>query len=246
MNDLNSKVALVTGSSKGIGAEIALQFAAKGAKLIINYCGNQKAANDVVKSITEQGGKAIALQADVSQHEEVSRMFQLGIAHYGNIDILVNNAGIMLNSLIVDSTEAIFDKQMNINVKGVFNCFQAAANILSDNGSIITISSSVTRTIYPKYGIYSATKAAVEQMSRVFGKEMGTGGINVNCVLPGPTETELFLKGKSKEMIDKLASNNAFNRLGKPEDIAQTVVFLASQEAKWISGQSIGINGGMV
>ncbi|UOB17958.1 SDR family oxidoreductase [Abyssalbus ytuae] len=245
MSNLKEKVALITGSSRGIGAEIAKTLAKNGAKIVVNYAGSKEAAENVVKEIIQNGSEAIAIQADVSRKEDVTRMFDQAIAYFGKVDILVNNAGVMLNSLIKDATDDLFEKQMNINVKGVFNTLREASTKLADNGSIINLSSTVTRTIFPTYGIYSASKAAVQQLSRVFAKETGSRGINVNCVLPGPTGTDLFLKGKSEELITQLASTNAFKRLGTPDDIAKIVVFLASDEAKWISAQNIGANGAM-
>ncbi|TXI95743.1 MAG: SDR family oxidoreductase [Chryseobacterium cucumeris] len=245
MKNLTEKVAVVTGSSKGIGAAIALKLAQKGAKVIVNYSGNQAAADETVSRITSTGGQAIAVKADVSRKEEVEHLFDKTIEHFGKVDIWVNNAGVMLNALIKDLSEEQLEKQLDINIKGVFYSLQQAATKLSDNGSIINLSSTVTRTIFPTYGVYAATKAAVEQMSRIFAKEIGSRGINVNCVLPGPTGTDLFLNGKSEELIKQLASTNAFGRLGTPEDIAEVVAFLASDQAKWISGQSIGANGGM-
>ncbi|SEH30458.1 SDR family oxidoreductase [Chryseobacterium culicis] len=245
MKNLAEKVAVVTGSSKGIGAAIALRLAQEGARVVVNYSGNKAAADETVSGITSSGGEAIAIKADVSRKEEVIRLFTESIEHFGNVDIWVNNAGVMINALIKDLSEEQLEKQLDINFKGVFYSLQQAAAQLSDNGSIINLSSTVTRTAFPTYGVYAATKAAVEQMSRIFAKEIGSRGINVNCVLPGPTGTDLFLKGKSEEQIKQLASSNAFGRLGTPEDIAEVVAFLASDQAKWISGQSIGANGGM-
>lgn len=245
MSTLSGKIAVVTGSSKGIGAAIAQKLAKEGAKVIVNYNGNQTAANAVVESILINGGEAFAVQADVSQKEGVIHLFDQAIAQFGQVDIWVNNAGVMLNAMIKDLTQEQFEKSLDINFKGVFYSLQEAASKLADNGSIINLSSTVTRTIFPTYGVYSATKAAVEQLSRVFAKEIGPRGINVNCVLPGPTATDLFLTGKSEELIAQIASTNAFKRLGTPDEIAQVVTFLASDEAKWISGQSIGVNGGM-
>lgn len=245
MSTLSRKVAVVTGSSKGIGAAISQKLAKEGAKVIVNYNGNQAAADAVVETIKVNGGDAFAIQADVSQRAGVKRLFDEGIRHFGQVDIWVNNAGVMLNGMIKDLGEEQFEKSIDINFKGVFYSLQEAATKLADNGSIINLSSTVTRTIFPTYGVYSATKAAVEQLSRVFAKEIGSRGINVNCVLPGPTATDLFLTGKSEELIAQIASNNAFKRLGTTEEIAQVVAFLASEEAKWISGQSIGANGGM-
>jgi len=244
MSTLNNKVILVTGASRGIGAEVAQQLAIAGAKVIVNYAGGKDAAEDVVTSIKNNGGDAIALQADVSSADAVKQLFDNAISHYGKVDVLVNNAGIMITKLVKDTTDEDFTRQFDINVKGVFNTLREAATRLADNGSIINFSTSVNRLMLPTYATYSATKAAVEQLTRVFAKEVGRG-INVNSVSPGPTNTELFTKGKPQEVIDRLASLNAFNRLGEPEDIAKVIVFLASDDAKWISAQNIGVNGAM-
>ncbi len=245
MIDLTDKVILVTGSSRGIGANIAQQLATAGAKVIVNYAGGKTAAEEVVLQIKNKGGDAIALQADVSKTDEVKNLFDQAIAHYGKIDVLVNNAGIMINSLIKDTTDADFNRQFDINVKGTFNTLREAATRLADKGSIINFSTSVNRLMLPTYGTYVATKAAVEQLTRVFAKEVGSRGINVNSISPGPTNTELFTQGKSQELIDRLASLSAFNRIAEPEDIANVVLFLASDEAKWITAQNLGANGGM-
>lgn len=245
MNTLAEKVILVTGASRGIGAAVAHKLAQAGAKVIINYAGGLEAATQTVNSIKAAGGDAIALQADVSKADEVAAMFDAAIAHYGKIDVLVNNAGIMITKLLKDTTDNDFTRQFDINVRGTFNTMRQAATKLANNGSIINFSSTTTRVIMPTYGTYVATKAAVEQLTRVFSKEVGARGINVNSVSPGPTNTELFTKGKPQEVIDRLASLSAFNRIGEPEDIAKIVVFLASDDAKWISAQNIGANGAM-
>lgn len=245
MTDLSNKVVLVTGSSKGIGAEIAKQLASAGAKVIVNYSSSKSDAEAVVKEITTAGNEAFAIQADVSITKDVKSLFDKSIEHYGKIDVLVNNAGILINKLIKDTTDEDFEKQFNINVKGTFNTLREAATRLADGGSIINISSTTTRLMMPTYGTYVATKGAVEQLTRVFAKEVGDRGINVNAILPGPTNTELFIKDKSQEMIDKLASLNAFKRLAEPTDIAKIIKFLASDDAKWINGQIIGANGAM-
>ncbi|MGH1516815.1 SDR family oxidoreductase [Chryseobacterium sp. JK1] len=245
MSTLNDKVILVTGASRGIGAEIAQQLASAGAKIIVNYAGRKDAADEVVTSIKNNGGDAIALQANVSNTNAVKQLFDEAINHYGRIDVLVNNAGIMITKLIKDTTDEDFARQFDINVKGTFNTLREAATRLSDHGSIINFSSTTTRVMMPTYGTYVASKAAVEQLTRIFAKEVGARGINVNAILPGPTNTELFTAGKPQELIDRMASLNAFNRLGEPIDIARVVVLLASDEAKWISGQTIGANGAM-
>jgi 3-oxoacyl-[acyl-carrier protein] reductase len=245
MSNLSKKVILVTGASRGIGATIARQLAAAGAKVIVNYAGSKAAAEEVVNEIKSAGGDAIALQADVSKSADVKQLFDSAIAQYGRIDVLVNNAGIMLTKIIRDTTDEEFDRQFNINVKGTFNTLREAATRLADHGTVINFSTSVNRIMLPGYATYVATKAAVEQLTRVFAKEVGSRGINVNSVSPGPTNTELFTNGKSDELINRLASLSAFNRIGEPDDIAKVVVFLASDDAKWISAQNIGVNGAM-
>lgn len=245
MSTLNNKVILVTGASRGIGAAVAKELAKAGAKLIINYAGGKLEAEQTVASIKAEGGEAIALQADVSKAADVSRLFDDAITHFGKIDVLVNNAGIMITKLLKDTTDEEFDRQFNVNVRGTFNTLREAATKLADKGTIINFSSSTTRMMLPGYGTYVATKGAVEQLTRVFAKEMGARGITVNAVLPGPVNTELFTQGKTEEQIARIASLNAFNRIGEPDDISKVVVFLAGDDAKWISGQTIGINGAM-
>lgn len=245
MKTLSEKVILVTGASRGIGAAIAQQLAAAGAKVIVNYANGKEAAEQTVELIKQQGGEAISLQADVSKAEEVKHLFDAAIVHYGKIDVLVNNAGVMITKLLKDTTDEDYTRQFDINVRGTFNTMREAATKLADKGSIINFSTSVNRIMLPTYSTYVATKAAVEQLTRVFSKEVGARGINVNSVSPGPTNTELFTKGKPQEVIGRLASLSAFNRIGEPEDIAKVIVFLASDDAKWIDAQNIGVNGGM-
>jgi 3-oxoacyl-[acyl-carrier protein] reductase len=245
MNTLTNKVVLVTGASRGIGAAVAKKIAGEGAKVIINYAGNKEEADQTVQVIKDAGGDAIALKADVSKASEVTALFDAAIAHYGKIDVLINNAGIMITKLLKDTTDDDFTRQFDINVRGTFNTLREAATKLANNGTIINLSTTLTRVMIPTYGTYVATKGAVEQLTRVFAKEVGSRGITVNAVLPGPTNTELFIKGKTQEQIDRLASLNAFNRLGEVDDIAKVIVFLAGDDAKWISGQTIGLNGAM-
>lgn len=242
---LTNKIILVTGASRGIGAAIALKLAEAGAKVIVNYAGNKAEADQTVNAITAKGGDAFAVQADVSKSAEVKAMFDKAIDHYGRIDVLVNNAGIMLTKLLKDTTDEDFTRQFDINVRGTFNTMREAATRLADKGSIINFSTSVNRIMLPTYSTYVATKSAVEQLTRVFAKEVGARCINVNSVSPGPTNTALFTNGKPQEVIDRLAALSAFNRIGEPEDIAKIVVFLASDDAKWISAQNIGVNGAM-
>ena len=245
MNRLNNKVVLITGAAKGIGAATAQLIAAEGAKVIVNYSGSQTDAEKTVHEIKAKGGDAIALKADVSKAAEVSALFDAAIAHYGRIDVLINNAGVMIMKLIKDTTDEDFDRQFEVNVRGTFNTMREAATKLADGGTIINTSTTLTRAMVPTYGTYVATKGAVEQLTRVFAKEMGSRGITVNAVLPGPTNTELYVKGKTPEMIARQAALNAFNRLAEVGDIAPVIVFLASDDARWISGQTIGVNGAM-
>ncbi len=245
MSTLKNKIAIVTGASKGIGASVAKTLAGAGATVVVNYAGSKDAAEQVVQDITSGGGTAIAIQGDVSKASDVKNLFTRTIAQFGRVDILVNNAGVMITKPIVDTTDEEFDKQFNTNVKGVFNALREAATHLADKGSIVNFSTSVNRIMLPGYATYVATKAAVEQLTRVFAKEVGKRGINVNSISPGPTNTELFTNGKSEETISRLASLSAFNRIGDPQDIANVVLFLVSDEAKWISAQNVGVNGAM-
>ncbi|CAM4132960.1 SDR family oxidoreductase [Zobellia nedashkovskayae] len=242
---LESKVIIVTGASRGIGKEIAILLAKNGAKVIVNHSNSEDEAKDTVKTIHSNGGNAIAVKADVSNEIQVTQLFDKAIETYGKVDVLINNAGVMISKKLKDNTQEDFSKQFDINVKGVFNTLKEADAKLADNGIIINISSSTVKLMFPTYALYSASKAAVEQMTRVFSKEIGRG-ISVNALAPGATETDLFMKGKSQETIDKLSSMNAFNRLAKPIDIARVALFLASDDSKWISGQVIGANGALV
>ncbi|MCC3427380.1 MAG: SDR family oxidoreductase [Microcoleus sp. PH2017_01_SCD_O_A] len=244
MNNLSGKVAIVTGSSRGIGSIIAQDLAKAGCSLIVNYSGSEAAAKAVVDQITSAGGQAIAVRANVASPSDMTALFDAAITQYGKVDILVNNAGINIYKLVKDTTEEDFDRIFQINVKGVFLGLKEAATRLEANGRAINFSSSVTRLMLPTYGVYSATKAAVEQLTRVFAKEVGARGITVNSISPGPTNTDLFLEGKSEETIQRLAAMSALGRIGEPVDISRVVLFLASESASWVTGQNLGVNGG--
>lgn len=242
--NLSNKVAIVTGSSKGIGMHIAKSLADAGASVVVNYASDQTGADRVVSEIIASGGDAIAIRADVSKTADVKALFDTAIAKFGKVDLLINNAGIAIYKLIKDTTDDDFDRIFDINVRGVFLTLREAATRLENGGRIINLSSSVTRLMMPSYGTYSATKAAVEQMTRVFAKEVGLRGITVNSISPGPTNTELFTAGKNDETIKRLASMAALGRIGEPDDIARVVLFLASEEAAWLTAQNLGVNGG--
>ena len=241
---LENKVAIITGSSRGIGAQIAKVFAREGAMVVINYAKNKTAADRVVSEIQAAGGEAFAIKADVSKADEVKALFDSSIAHFGKLDILVNNAGIAVFKRLQDTSEDEFDRSFDINVKGVFLTLREAAVRLERGGRIINLSSTLTRLMMPTYSTYSATKSAVEQLTRVFAKEIGPRGITVNSVSPGPTNTQLFTEGKNEETILRLASMAALERIGEPEDIARVVLFLASDDSAWVTAQNIGANGG--
>jgi 3-oxoacyl-[acyl-carrier protein] reductase len=243
MTTLEKKVILVTGASRGIGATIAQRAAQAGAQVIVNYARSQADADAVVAAIVEAGGQALAVQADVSQPADVKRLFAESVAHFGRVDVLINNAGIMQLGLLKDTSDELFQRTFDINVKGVFNTLREAATQLSEGGAIINFSSSTTRLMMPTYAAYCASKGAVEQLTRVFAKEMGPRNITVNTVSPGPVNTELFTKGKPQEVIDRIAGLSAFNRIGEPQEIADVVLFLASDQARWVSGQNLGVNG---
>ena len=246
MNDtLKGKIALVTGASRGIGRAIAERLAESGASVAVNYSSSAGEAEKVVAGIKAAGGSAIAIRADMGRVQDIKRMFDETVAHFGRLDILVNNAGIIIIKPVSATTEEDFDRIFGVNVKGVFFACQQAANRLADGGRIINLSSSTTARLLPAYGAYVATKGAVEQLTRSLSKEVGARGITVNAVSPGPTETELFLNDKTPEQIDFFSKQSAFGRLGRPDDIADIVAFLASDKARWISGQNIRANGAL-
>ncbi|MEQ1719707.1 MAG: glucose 1-dehydrogenase [Nitrosomonas sp.] len=246
MKSLQGKVALVTGASRGIGAEIALALARAGAKVVVNYVQNQSAADNVCAEILKHHGECIAVQANVSDPAAVKMLFAQSISHFGSIDLLINNAGILLFKEITNIQDDEFDRIIDINFKSVFYALREASTKISDNGRVVTISSTVTRMMLPRYGAYAATKAAVEQLTRTFAREMGVRGITANIVSPGPVDTELFRAEKTIQDIERMSAMAALGRLGKVDDIAQVVLFLVSDEARWINGQNIAINGGII
>lgn len=241
---LNEKVAIVTGASRGIGRQIAIQLAGLGIKVAVNYSSNRGKADEVVQTIKESGGEAIAVQGDVSNLIDVEALFAATFGQFGRIDILVNNAAIMDCVPISDVTEEMFDRHFAVNVKGTYFACQQAMKHMEQGGTIINFSTSVSGAMLPTYSVYAATKGAVEQLTRQLAKEFGAKDIVVNCVAPGQVSTELFLNGKSDELVDSFRRMNAFGRLGEPEDIANVIDLLVSDKARWITGQTIRVNGG--
>ncbi len=245
-NRLNGKVAIVTGASRGIGAAIAYALATAGCKVVINYRGGEVEARKRVAEIEQEGGVAVAIGADVSVPAEASALFDQASTLFGGVDILVNNAGIMRLSPIADTDESFFDSQVSVNLKGTFNTLRLAARRLREGGRIVNISSSVVGLKLENYGVYAATKSAVESLSAILSKELRGRSITVNAVAPGPTATDLFLDGKDPDLIVKLAKMNPMERLGTPADIARVVSFLISEEGGWVNGQVLRANGGMI
>jgi 3-oxoacyl-[acyl-carrier protein] reductase len=241
----NDQVALVTGASRGIGAQIARRLACDGFKVIVNYAGSADAARSVADRIISEGGEALAVKADVSDAGAVSALFGAAIEAFGGVDVVVNNAGIMKLAPIPELTDEAVSSTIATNLTGTFNVCREAAKRLRNDGRIINVSSSVIGMRLPTYGIYIATKAAVEGLTQVLAQEMRGRGIRVNAVAPGPIATELFLNGKSQELIERMAKMNPLERLGAPEDIARVVAFLAGPEGAWINGQVVRANGGM-
>ena len=246
MSANTSKVAIVTGASRGIGAAIAERLAHDGFVVVINYSGDVAAAEALAGKIEAAGGRALTAQGDVADPAAVRRLFDAAETAFGHVDVLVNNAGIMQLASLADSDDALFDRTIAVNLKGTFNTLREAAKRLSQGGRIINFSTSVVGTNFPTYGVYVATKAAVEAMTHVLSKELRGRDITVNAVAPGPTATELFLKGKSPEQIQQLAKLAPLERLGQPEDIANVVAFLAGPDGGWVNGQVLRANGGLV
>ncbi len=246
MSEQNTKVAIVTGASRGIGAAIAERLGKDGFIVIVNYAGSAAAAEEVVRKIEQAGGKAVTAQADVADAEAVRRMFDAAETAFGGVDVLVNNAGIMMLSPLAAADDANFDRQVSVNLKGTFNTLREAAKRLRNGGRVINFSTTVVGLKLESYGVYAATKAAVETLTAIMAKEMRGRNITVNAVAPGPTATDLFLNGKSDELIERMSKMNPLERLGTPADIAATVAFLAGPDGAWINGQTLRANGGMV
>jgi 3-oxoacyl-[acyl-carrier protein] reductase len=244
MPSLSGKVAIITGSSRGIGRGIAERLGRDGADVVVTYAGNRNKAEEVVQAIASAGSKATAIQVDVRKLEDVRSMFEQAISQFGKVDILVNNAaGKNIFKLTADMTEDEYNSMFDIT-RGVYFTLQQAAHYLSDNGRIISISTSGTAMAIPTGGAYAGCKAAIEQFSAALAKELGRRGITVNTVAPGVTETDgLVLE---QEQVNQMIAQTPLGRLGQPADLADAVALLVSDDAHWITGQSIRANGGIV
>lgn len=244
---LAGKVAVVTGASKGIGAAIAKALGAEGAAVIVNYSSSKSGADRVVSEITNAGGKAMAVQADMSKKADIERMFAEAKKSFGRLDILVNNAGIYEFAPLEDVTEEHFHMQFNLNVLGLILAAQAGARLFdSAGGSIINISSVVSTLGFPNAAVYSGTKGAVDSITRALAKELGPRGIRVNAINPGMVETEGTHSAgiTESEMRKQVEAQTPLGRIGKPTDIAGAAVFLASADSSWITGETFVISGG--
>jgi len=249
MSKLKNKVAVVTGASKGIGAAIAKHFAAEGAKVVVNYASSKESADKVVKAITDNGGTAIAVQADISNEADVTRLFEEAEKAFGGLDILVNNAVAQGYAPIEQISIGAFHQSFNVNVLGPILTIQAALKLFGDKGgNIINISSGASKYPLPGASLYSATKAALDAFTIALSKELGAKNVRINSVLPGATETEGAASAgvtPGSDYEKMFIANTPLGRRGQPEDIAKAVVFLASDDAAWITGEQISVSGGM-
>lgn len=245
MASLAGKVAIVTGAGRGIGRAIAERLAVDGASVVVNYAKSAEGAKEVVAAISAKGGIAIAVQADMSFVAEIRHLFQETIDRFGHLDILVNNSGIGAYIPLTDVTEEQFDSTFTLNVKGTLFAMQEAARCMADGGRIINISSASTVLSPAGMTVYAGSKGAVEQFAPIATKELGGRGITVNTVMPGATSTESFHAMNTSESEASLAQMSPLGRLGKPEDVADIVAFLVSEQARWIAGQNIRATGGL-
>jgi len=239
---LEGKTALVTGGSRGIGRAIAERLAAEGAAIVINYTRSEQLAHEVVKALSSKGGKAIAIQADVSKPAEVRRLFNEAEKAMGGLDIVVANAGVHIVKPLIENTEADYDYIFDINTRGVFFTLQEAGRRVRDGGRIVVVSTGGTKMHFANMSLYLGSKGAIEQFARSLALELGPRNVTVNILSPGFTDTDML----PDQYREYGASLSPFNRVGAPEDIAEVAQFLASDAARWITGQNVQAGGGVV
>ena len=251
MSDFKDKVAVVTGASRSIGRGVALALAREGCAVVVNYRKSQEEADEVVNTIKEMGGRAIAVKCDVSKRDEVEAMFKATVEEYGKVDILVNNAGVGVGGSLLETTDEIWDKHMAVNLKGVFLCSQVAARYMVEKkyGKIVNISSNSGFGIaMPGETSYAVSKAGVIQLTKSSAYDLGKYNINVNCVAPGAVDTVMLRGSRSEEEYEKLLEGRrnaaSLGIVGTPEDIANAVLFFASDKARYITGKTLLVDGG--
>ncbi|MET1071462.1 MAG: SDR family oxidoreductase [Umezawaea sp.] len=242
---MSAGVAIVTGGSGGIGRAVVDRLAADGFDVAVHYSGNLARASEAVGAAVERGVQAVAVSGDVADEEAMRRVFDEVESRFGGVDVVVNTAGVMVLAPIVDFDLDALDRMHRINVRGTFVVSQLAARRLREGGALVNFSTSVTRLQMPTYGPYVASKAAVEGLTLILARELRGRDVTVNAVAPGPTATPLFLDGKSDEEVEKLSKAAPLERLGRPEDVADVVSFLAGPSARWVNGQVLFANGGI-
>ncbi|WP_326729089.1 SDR family oxidoreductase [Streptomyces phaeochromogenes] len=243
--DTPTRVAIVTGGSRGIGRETAERLAGDGFAVVVNFAGNQAEADKTVAAITEAGGQALAFRADVADETEVAALFDAAESTYGGVDVVVHAAGVMTLAPLADFDLDALDRMHRTNIRGTFVVDQQAVRRLREGGAVINFSSSVLALAIPGYSAYAASKGAVEAMTLILAREVRGRDITVNAVAPGPTATALFLDGKDEETIARMAAQPPLERLGTPDDIAGVVSFLAGPSGRWVNGQVLRANGGI-
>ncbi len=243
---LDGRVALITGAGGEIGTAIAVRLAAMGAAIVVNHRDDTdaQAAQHAAAAVRAEGSQALVVQADIRDPAAVRHLFDAADARFGRLDVLVNNAGIGVFGPVIELTDADFERAVAANLRGVFLACREAATRLSPGGRIITLSSSSTSVTLPGYGLYSATKAAAEQLSRALAQELGARQITVNVISPGPIDTAAFRRGKTEDLIERMRTMSPLRRLGTPQDVADAIGLLCQPGAGWITGQNIKVNGG--
>lgn len=247
MGALDGKTAIVTGASKGIGAGIAKGFAAEGAKVVVNYASDEAGAARVVEGIRAKGGEAVAVKADMSKTAEVEALFEAAEKAFGPLDVLVNNAGVYQFAPVEELTEEHYRRQFDINVLGpLLATREAVKRFRPGGGSVVNVSSVASEGVYPTTTVYSATKAALDSITRNLAAELGPRGVRVNSLNPGATETEGFVAAgiKGSEAEDQMVAQTPLGRIGRPEDVATVAVFLASDASAWVTGETLRAAGG--
>ncbi|GLY00551.1 SDR family oxidoreductase [Actinoplanes sp. NBRC 101535] len=242
----DQRVAVVTGASRGIGRVIATSLAAAGQAVVVGYAGDEAAATEVVDEITTAGGQAVTAQADVADPDAVAALFDTAAQTFGGVDVVVNSAGRLYLSPIAELDLDSLDALHRTNIRGTFVVAREAARRVRRGGAVMMLSTSVVGLQFPGYGAYAASKGAVEGMTLILAREMRGRDITVNTVAPGPTATELFLEGKDEATVERLAKQPPLERLGTPADIAAVVAFLAGPGGRWVNGQIIRANGGII